>query len=230
MKNLNLKKYEITVDNHDIILYDIDSSKTLDFVIPEALYGDEYKLKDVNFQPGDIVLDIGANVGSVSILLAKKYPFLQIYSYEAHPINYSNLLKNIEANNITNIKAFHNAVYSEDNHTIGISMNIDNTGATNSFVDPLYYPGMYLDSVDVDTISLDTIITSNNIKNIKYLKIDCEGAEFEIFENSKLIENVTIENIGIEIHMFMENLGKSSDNLIELLRKNSKNQMIKLSV
>jgi FkbM family methyltransferase len=109
-------------------------------------------------------------------------------------------------------------------------MNIDNTGATNSFIDPILYPNMYLDSVDVATVSLDTIITSNNIKSIKYLKMDCEGAEFEIFENSKLIENIDIENIGIEIHMFMEDLGKSSDSLIELIRKNSKNQIIKLSI
>ena len=76
---INLKKHKITVDNHDIILYDIDPSKTLDFVIPEALYRDEYKLKEINFHPGDVVLDIGANVGSVSILLAKKYPFLQMF-------------------------------------------------------------------------------------------------------------------------------------------------------
>ena len=92
MKIPELKEYKVNIDNHELILYDIKSSRTLDFVIPEAVKGDEYKTRSVNFKPGDTVIDIGANVGAVSIMLAKKYPFLDIYAYEAHPINYKNLL------------------------------------------------------------------------------------------------------------------------------------------
>lgn len=224
-----LKKYEVSVDGHDLVLYDLESSRTLDFVISEAIKGDEYNLRNVDFKPGDVFLDIGANVGSVSILMAKKYPFLRIYSYEAHPVNYSNLLKNIEENAVTNIKAFNNAVYSVDGHTIGISMNLDNTGATNSFVDPKKYPNLYTESVQVPTISLDTIITSNNIKAIKYLKMDCEGAEFEILENSKLFGTIPVENMGLELHIFMESFGKSRKSLIDLIQKNTKTNTIKLS-
>lgn len=229
MKPLKLKKYEVNIDNHELILYDIESSRTLDFVIPEAIHGDEYNTKNINFKPGDVVIDIGANVGSVSIMLAKKYPFLKIYSYEAHPINFQNLQKNIKENNISNIKAFNNAVFSEDNYFIDISLNIDNTGASNSFIDPEEYPDLYekeYSSVQVPTISLDTIIRENNIQNIKLLKMDCEGAEFDIFSNSKLINQVSLENVGIEIHLFMERLGKNRNELVSHINKICKNSPI----
>ena len=73
MKSLELKKYDVSIDNHQIVLYDVKTSKTLDFVIPEAIHGDEYQTRNIDFKPGDVVVDIGANVGSVSIMLAKKY-------------------------------------------------------------------------------------------------------------------------------------------------------------
>jgi len=229
MKPLKLKKYKVNVDNHELILYDIESSRTLDFVIPEAIHGDEYKTKNVDFKPGDVVIDIGANVGSVSIMLAKKYPFLKIYSYEAHPINFQNLQKNIKENNVSNIKAFNNAVFSEDNYFIDISLNIDNTGASNSFIDPEEYPDIYekeYSSVQVPTISLDTIIKENDIQNIKLLKMDCEGAEFDIFSNSELINQVPLENVGIEIHLFMERLGKNRNELVNHINRICKNPPI----
>ena len=233
MKPLELKKYDVNVDNIDLVLYDIKTSRTLDFVIPEALHGDEYRTKNIDFKPGDVVIDIGANVGSVSIMLAKKYPFLKIYSFEAHPINFENLQKNIKENNITNIKAFNNAVYSEDNFLIDINLNMDNTGASNSFIDPEHYPEVYnkeYSSIEVPTISLDTIIKNNNIENIKLLKMDCEGAEFDIFSNSKLINEIVVENVGIEVHLFMERLGKDRNTLVNHIKKICKNPpMIKYS-
>lgn len=226
MKSLELKKYDVSIDNHQIVLYDVKTSKTLDFVIPEAIHGDEYQTRNIDFKPGDVVVDIGANVGSVSIMLAKKYPFLKIYAYEAHPINFQNLEKNIKENNITNIKAFNNAVFSEDNFLIEINLNVDNTGASNSFIDPEEYPDLYKKEysfVKVPTVSLDTIIKENNIENIKFLKMDCEGAEFDIFSNSKLINEIPLENVGIEIHLFMERLGKNRNELVNHIKQICKN-------
>jgi FkbM family methyltransferase len=211
------------------VLYDLHSSRTLNFVIGEALIGDEYGLRSIDFKEGDVFLDIGANVGSVSIMMAKKYPFLKIYSYEAHPVNYNNLVKNINENKVYNITAFNKAVSSKDDDFIEISMNLDNTGASNAYTDPKKYPDLYTEPVKVPTISLDKIIQTHAIDSLKYLKMDCEGAEFDILENSELFKTIPIESIGIEIHLFMEKLGKSRYELIKLIQQNSKNQNIKLS-
>lgn len=222
---MELQHYKVNIDGMELILSDLKSSNTLDFVIGEALHGDEYKTKSINFEPGDIVIDIGANIGAVSIFLAKKYPDITIYAFEAHPVNYENLLRNIKTNNITNIMPFSYAVYSVDDHLIDIRLNPTNTGSTNSFVDH----ETYLEIVKVPTITLDTILKKHNINKIKFLKVDCEGAEFEIFENSKLIKNIPVDYIGIEIHSFFDHAGKErSHALMSLLNNISPNCSIKM--
>ncbi|WIH87734.1 hypothetical protein [Brachyspira pilosicoli] len=74
--------------------YDAITSRTVFFVTRE-INNDEYSpiFKKIDFKEGDVVLDIGANVGMVSILLVKKFPFLKIYSFEPMKNNYENLLK-----------------------------------------------------------------------------------------------------------------------------------------
>jgi tRNA A58 N-methylase Trm61 len=106
LKMKELKQITISTDLCDLKFVDISTSRTLEYVIEDLFEKDEYGFKSLNFSPGDVVVDIGANVGVVSIYLAKKHPDIQVYSFEAHPINYKNLLQNIELNNVSNIKPF----------------------------------------------------------------------------------------------------------------------------
>lgn len=214
------KLHKIIVD--DIIFYiqDLDSSSTMNHMIEQVFQQDEYNLKKIDFMPGDIVLDIGANVGCVSILLAKKYPFLEIYSFEAHPINYNNLVGNIKLNDIENIKPYNLIVSDSDENIIPITLEVNNTGATSLFKSKKNDPYTF----DIKTISLDTIIKNNNINNVKLLKLDCEGSEFEILQNSKKLNNIKVENIAIEIHTF--NQKGNVDELINLINNISINNPI----
>ena len=62
------------------------------------------------------------------------------------------------------------------------------------------YVNNEVNSFDVETISLDDIIQTNNIEKIKLLKIDCEGAELDIFENIKPENLNKISKMVIETH------------------------------
>jgi FkbM family methyltransferase len=152
----------------------------------------------VDFQPGDIILDLGANLGIISILLSKKFPFTKIYSFEASPINFQNFVKNIEDNNCTNITPFNLAVWSTTDDTIEIP-----TSPTNSGGSSIYYKPEFFDQYPVSkvkTISLEDILSQNNIEDCKLLKIDVEGAEYEIFKSFPEEKLNIIKNIGIEFH------------------------------
>lgn len=214
---MNNKENNIRFGEIDLILNDLNTSETLHHLKREICEGDEYKIRNMNFGDGDVIVDIGANVGIVSIYLAKKFPNVRIYSFEAHPHTYSNFIKNIDANNVKNIVPYNLAVYSKDDDILTITLDIRNTGSSSCFKD-----GGFL-TESVKTISLDTIIKNNNISKIKYLKIDCEGAEFDILENSKMVKEITVENIGIEIHSYMKSHGKDVESLKELVKKISKN-------
>lgn len=208
------KENNIRFGDVNLKLIDLESSETLHHLQREICGNDEYKLKDIELNDGDVIVDIGANVGIVSIYLAKRFPNVKILAYEAHPHTYSNFLKNIEANNVKNIIPHNLAVYSKDNETLDITLDIINTGSSSCFKD-----GEGQITETIPTISLDTIITDNNITSIRYLKIDCEGAEFDILEGSKLIHEIEVQDIGIEIHSFMKSHGKDVESLTELIKK-----------
>lgn len=214
------KEYNVNVDGLELKFLDLETSETMVHMI-EQVYGfDEYGLKQMEFKPEDVIIDIGANIGCVSIYLAKKYPFLKILSFEAHPFNYSNLIENIRLNGVNNIIPFNLAVSSNDNSEVLITLNPSNTGSSSIFkINP-----NDVNNRKVKTISLDTIISSNNIKTIKFLKIDCEGSEFDIIENSKLANSITIENISVEIHTFMERHNKDVNELISIVESLSVNK------
>lgn len=214
---LNSVKSDIKVGDILISLYDLENSETLSHLMREVVLGDEYGIVNMQFNDDDVVIDIGANVGLVSIFLAKKFPNIKIYSFEAHPYNYKNFINNIEINKVKNIIPNNHAVYSIDNQEIEISMDFVNSGSSNC-----YEHGNLSLSEKVKTISLDTIINENNINKIKFLKIDCEGAEFDILENSQMIQKIEIENIGVEIHGFMKKFNKDVESLKELVNKISK--------
>jgi FkbM family methyltransferase len=215
-----LKQIAISKDSCDLKFLDIQSSRTLEYIIEDLFEKDEYGFDSLSFLPGDVVVDIGANVGVVSVYLAKKYPDIQVYSFEAHPVNYENLLKNINLNNVSNVKPFNLAVSSSDDKDVSITLAQGNSGSSSLFIvdpkDPL--------TATVKTISLDSIIRNNSIAKINFLKLDCEGSEFDILENSKLIHEISIENISAEIHTYMKSKNKNVDNLIELINSISKNK------
>jgi FkbM family methyltransferase len=218
---MNKKKYEINFNGTILNLYDLESSETLDHLKREVCDNDEYNIKNLSFEDGDVVIDIGANVGLVSIFLAKKFPNIKIYSFEAHPLTYSIFLENIELNGVKNIHPHNLAVFSKDDEVIEIKMDYINTGSSSCFDT---YVENNNEAEKVKTIKLDTIIKNNDINKIKFLKIDCEGAEFDILEKSELIHEIEIQNVGIEIHSYMKTYGKDVESLKTLVQKISKNE------
>jgi FkbM family methyltransferase len=222
MNNQNIIKKEYSIHNVQFVAFDIESSKTLS-AIEEEFNSDLMKINELKFSENPVIIDIGANVGIVSFYFAKKYPNSKIFAYEPHPLNYQNLLKGIEENNITNIYPFNLAVFSKSDLDVKIHLHENNTSASSVFrflpKDPY---------VEVKTISLEDIIKQNNISYIDFLKIDCEGAEFDILENTEIFyhNKLPIKNMFIEFHRFMERLeNKNVDTALEKLKeiKNCKN-------
>lgn len=203
-----MKEKTYTVDGIEFIAFDVDSSETLKFLQDEFDI-DMMDIKTMNLPSDPVIVDIGANVGIISFYFAKRFPNAKIYAYEPHPINYANLVKGIEANGLTNVFPFNKAVLDDSDSEIEIYLNRENSGASSVF-----YPTE--DSAFVDTITLEEIVTEHQIKKIDFLKIDCEGSEFEILENSEILytDNLPIQRMFVEIHAFRESEGEKSISLL----------------
>ncbi len=164
---------------------------------------DDYNFDSIDFKYGDVVIDIGGNIGMVSLYLAKKYPFLKIYAFEPVKQNYENFLKNIELNNINEdiIKVFNLAI-TKDRRDVILTSPFNNSGGSNIY--DYHICSKILNNSSIGkSITFDDIFNNNNISKCKLLKIDCEGAEYEILysanvENLKNCEYMRGEFHGIE--------------------------------
>jgi len=175
-------------------------------IVSEVLISNVYNLGAL--QKGDIVVDIGAHIGTFSIAAAKVAK--KVYAFEPSKENFTMLKENIAANKTDNIIAFHVAVSGT-------------TGSRELFLhpnDPCMH-SLYFKSEtksEVSTISIEDIFKQNNIDHIDYLKLDCEGAEYEILFNCPKEILKKIYHIGAECHNLDEQ--RTTQSFIYFLESN----------
>lgn len=188
--------HQTVMDNINFSFYDLLLSKTIEIVTSEI---DTYNFDTINFENGDIVIDIGGNIGMISIFLAKKYPFLKIFSFEPVKQNYDNFLMNIKLNNIPDgIITVENVAITSDRRNISLYIPPVNTAASNIF-DRYSNVSDFVES-NIESITLDDIFEKYNIEKCKLLKIDCEGSEYEILYNTNINNLIKCSHMRAEFH------------------------------
>lgn len=189
--------YSCKLGGIDFKFYDFIFSGVTEYMPNEI---DDYNFDSIDFKDGNVVIDIGGNIGTVSIYLAKKYPFLKIYAFEPVKQNYENFLKNIELNNINEdiIKVFNLAI-TKDRRDVILTSPFYNSGASNIYDN--YSNGIVLNNdISIKSITFDDIFSNNNISKCKLLKIDCEGAEYEILYSANVENLKNCEYMRAEFH------------------------------
>jgi len=171
--------------------------------ILEIVNRNEYCLE--NFQSRDklVFIDIGANCGVATIILAKQNPNSTIYSFEPDPNVFKYLEKNVSLNGLQNVKLYNKAVAKEETKNITLFLHPEYSGGNttcSSIEGSKTFFNKDLVRCEVECISLDEIIQNNNIEKIQLLKIDCEGAEYEILYGSKYFKQSIVENMVGEFH------------------------------
>src|SRR6516164_398789 len=101
-KSVSRTLHRFGINGIELLAYDESQSLSAMRVFQE-LAGDVYGMESIPFEPGDIVIDVGAHIGLVSVYLAKRFPFLRIYAFEPHPVNHTNCADNLRLNNVTNV-------------------------------------------------------------------------------------------------------------------------------
>lgn len=158
------------------------------------------------------IIDIGGHVGSMSIYLAKRFPDAEIHAFEAYDLNYAHLLKNLELNGVTNVKA-HNLAITHDGRSFQMLCGRGNTGGSTGCSAKSDLKGKY----QVDSITLDQAF--EDLGGCDLLKIDCEGVEHEILNNAQCLNS--IKNIVGEFHMndHLRGQGYDSEQLLAQVRQ-----------
>jgi len=131
------------------------------------------------------ILDIGGQVGMVSIYLSKLFPSARVHSYEAFSDNHENFLLNIELNKASNVSVTNKAI-TGDGRLFFMNCNRGvNTGGSTGWSETSVQE---ISNYNVESDTLDEVI--ERLGEIDLIKIDCEGAEYEILSHSKLLDKV----------------------------------------
>ena len=134
-----------------------------------------------------IVLDIGANLGSYVVPLAKRNPHLQFEAFEAQRIVYYQLCANTFLNRLSNVYA----------HNVGLS----NEQRITSYQLPNYAEETNIGafSIDFDTRAKDYEVKSEGVtermqiipldlmqyEKVRLIKIDVEGHELQVLQGAE---------------------------------------------
>lgn len=137
-----------------------------------------YRLDEIGFQPGDVVIDIGAHVGIVSCYLAKTHPEIMVYAFEPVPANFERLKRNLIANEAKNVMAYNWAITSQGGEVILRGDLSSNSGGSS-----IHAEGEIV--AVIPSVTLEWVFELHQVKECRLLKIDCEGAEYEILRSSE---------------------------------------------
>jgi FkbM family methyltransferase len=141
------------------------------------------------------IIDIGAAIGEFSLYAAANDPGARIIAYEPFPESVEIFKKNLEMNGISTIKIIPKAVWKT---TTRLELDI-------SLQEPLQITSGVTEistdkSIRVEAVSLADVLRSNKLSSVDLVKLDCEGAEFDILLGSRPETVKAFKRIVMEYH------------------------------
>ena len=156
--------------------------------VEKEVFIDNVYQKFFKVEEGDIVFDVGASVGPFTHFIKDQNP-AKVYCFEPHPQLYRTLLGNVSGENVVCV-----------NQAIGpVTGEFESAGLFNS---DLRETCEETNRQTIPSVKFKDFVKQNNITQIDFLKTDCEGGEYDMFndENLSWVKN-NVKKIAGEFHL-----------------------------
>lgn len=132
-----------------------------------------------SLRPGDVVVDVGANVGYYTVIAALLVGDKgRVYAFEPDPVGFEILQRNVTLNGLNNVILEQKAVAREAG-TLRLFLAEENKGDHR-----IYQPaGEDRPAIEIEAVQLDEYLSARET-SIDFLKVDTQGAELAILEGA----------------------------------------------
>lgn len=185
--------FEIKLRKHDL-RFRVRSAMDA-WVLKETCLDDDYGLAALSGQGRFAIIDIGAGIGDFAILSAKRFPGATVYAFEPIPSSYSLLTANVAANKVQNIRTLPLAIFAKSGSRILQTAGREAVqyGYWGKDTEPS-------NGIRVEGKALGEVFEEFHIEECGFLKIDCEGGEYEILLSAADSVLRSIQRISLEYH------------------------------
>jgi len=167
--------------------------------------------KNISIKEKIQIFDVGAHFGETVLLFNRNFKIKKIHCFEASPVNYFILNKNIKKNDLLSICELNNFGVGQKNFDSYINQTEESSSSTiNDFnLNSAYLKRKlkilnikkkdnYYKKIPIKIKTLDSYIIEKKIEKIDILKIDTEGFEYNVIRgmerNHKIIKYVYFEH------------------------------------
>lgn len=179
----NFNKGIIWLNNEDIAIHTTADNYIEHTILTTGTYEDEInKLIRISLKPGDVALDIGANIGLQSIRMSQCVGSKGVvYAFEPLKHIQQKFTNNIALNKCANVTMFPFALSDTDGDTqVSINEHIWNQGS--------FSLGQHQGGTSTQQIAIkagDGIPEIGQLQQLDLIKIDVEGFEFHVLRGLK---------------------------------------------
>lgn len=165
----------------------------------EAVFRDRDYRRYIEEPESGQLIDIGANIGALSLDWLQRRPEVMVHAYEPNPQTFQVLQKNVRLNGCAGRVHLHNEAVWSGEGTLTLHRDRASSVATTAFPDRQAVGDPFV----VETVGLDEVIgRCPGDQRIKLLKIDTEGAEAEILEGAGPGTLARVDQCILEYHDF----------------------------
>jgi FkbM family methyltransferase len=164
---------------------------------------------------GDVFVDIGANIGYFTLQASRLVGDTgKVIAFEASPKVYAYLLENLRRNVADNVDA-RNLAVSDRKGMVKVFLGHDtNIGETSTLaVDGFAY------ECEIQTESLGTLVAADLLKKVRIIKVDVEGAEWDVVQGMLGLLAAADERVEIVIEIIprrLRTMNRDSQDIVDI--------------